>query len=1197
MPQALQNKIRESLKTFGEASLSQGALSLLNSLGYESQRTGNAGSVSNFLDRFHSKKKLTNKQHTKLNVWMNVEIVFQLTSKEINKTANEENYAHETQFEEGRIKSFLFLAVELPGSSYSRTDISEMTRSVNRLFAMPTVVLYKYKTATGEPILTIAVIHRRPHKIDEHRDVLERVTLIKDIRTNDPHRAHLDILNELSASNLIHKKINTFDELFAAWENTLDTEALNARFYKDLFEWFQSAVRECKFPDDKAGSGSDERHVIRMITRLLFIWFMKEKGLVPECLFDIEFTKKILIRHIPSETDYYRAVLQNLFFATLNTPIKERRFSQASGKQISATNFKHKNLIKCPKQFTNILNSIPFVNGGLFDCLDENSLHSNEKKLVDAFTDNSEDNSVLCVPASLFFNEPSGLFPLFRRYKFTVEESTPLDCEVALDPELLGRVFENLLAAYNPETRESCRKTSGSFYTPRRIVDYMVRESLAEAVIANSNIPSITEDLLRVTLHRLFDHSNDMEDIENFFSRSQRRLLVETIARLRILDPAVGSGAFPMGILQTLTLALGRLDPSNTYLKERHKLSASNQARKTADLHNKNFTEQHDFVNAISTEKTNLNYYRKLYLIQNSIFGLDIQSIACQITKLRIFISLVIEQNADPSQSNLGILPLPNLETHIIAADALLELMCPKQLELGQLDSVNVLEQKLISNRKLYFYCHPSEKFELQLRDAQLRADLASELEASGMPSTSANAICDWNPYNQSSSCHWFDSELMFGITDGFDIVIGNPPYRPLKKDKGLLRKRYESSEYEIFSTDGDIYQLFYEKGCNLLKSQTGVLAYITSNSWLKAQYGTDQRRWLGTHHSPISLIEMGKDVFKQAAVDVSVIIIREGKSNAPFPAVDMDNLSDKTFPPDKKFWSEVHIRNQDPWIVLSKLEKSILDKMLSTGTPLKNWDISFYYGIKTGCNEAFLVDKNTKQKLISDDPRSAEILKPILRGEDIERYQAKCADLWLISTFPSVNLNIDLYPAIKQHLLSFGAERLAQDGKVLADGVRSRKKTPHAWYELQDTCAYHKEFDKEKIFCMDLTNQGRFCFESTEIYCVNTACFLTGHSLKYLCGVLNSKLVTWFMTNTALKSGMGVTRWVIFTVERIPVPDGCANLKTRIATLVDEVLDKKKYYSAANTSEIENEIDDLVYKLYSLNESQCRFMHNWNQR
>ena len=415
-------------------------------------------------------------------------------------------------------------------------------------------------------------------------------------------------------------------------------------------------------------------------------------------------------------------------------------------------------------------------------------------------------------------------------------------------------------------------------------------------------------------------------------------------------------------------------------------------------------------------------------------------------------------------------------------------------------------------------------------------------------------------------------------MVEGFDVVIGNPPYIQLQKNGGELRRRYENASYETFSSTGDIYQLFYEKGCLLLQPNRGLLAYITSNSWLKAEYGKKLRRYFAERHTPLVLLEMGKDVFESAIVDTNILILHHKKANVLGRAVDMDRLPNKIFPPENNSWGELRPQEDRPWMSLSAIEQRIMDKMKDIGTPLKEWDISIYRGILTGYNDAFIIDNETKEALLRADPKSAEIIKPVLRGRDIKRYQAQWAGLWLIDSHNGYKdvppVNIEDYPAVKQYLNQYYPQLKKRQDK----GV-----TP---YNLRN-CSYHSEFIEEKLFWIDLTEQGRFAYDLGEMFCLNSAYMLTGNSLRYLCVVLNSALVTWFMQNSALNSGMGTTRWVRFTVDRIPIPIIDAITEQPFIQLVNKIL--HAHDVGADTTDLEAEIDQLVFGLYELTEDEAQ--------
>ena len=1168
--------IETDLEALSGGDFNEKAKRLLATLGYSSERTiPYSGDPSEFFtdsSDTESRKNLL-KQATSL------KLVFQLTDDEISGTRS---LFGNDEVEESRAESFYFVTAELQPGTYSRTKYAEMTREINKRYEKsPAVILFRVDT-----LLTIAFIGRRPHKRDQARDVLGKVTLIKDIRLNNPHRAHLDILSELSleecAGWIANKnKQKNFDGLLSAWLAKLDTEELNRRFYKQLFNWFERAEEKCKFPGRKNKVFlSPQEHIIRLITRLMFIWFIKEKGLIAPALFNEEKIQTLLKDYDPDNGDsYYRAVLQNLFFATLNTETGKRDFS----KQTNTTHrefslYRYKAEMSAPGKLLDLFAQTPFINGGLFDCLDSFEGQKEKGYRIDCFSDNPKHYGKLSIPNHLFFGE-GGLIPLFEHYKFTVEENTPVEQEVALDPELLGKVFENLLATYNPETRAIAGKQTGSYYTPRAVVDYMVDEALVACLAEKVQPNDGDREYLNARLRYLLDYADTFDDADELFFDAERDSIIRTIMEIKILDPAVGSGAFPMGTLHKLTLVLRRLDPQNQLWEELQKEKAKQRAGEAFEnTDRRQRDEELKDISSTFQRYKDSDFGRKLYLIQNNLFGVDIQPVACQIAKLRFFISLAIEQKPDmrAKADNYGIKPLPNLETRFVAANTLLG---PggrifHQLVLNNPKSKN-LEHELSTNREQYFHAtNRQRKRDCQERDAKLRDELAKELQEIGVFARDANKIAHWDPYDQNAKTDWFDAKYMFGINDGFDVVIGNPPYIQLQQDGGRLRKIYQDAGYETFTSTGDIYQLFYEKAAKLLKPKKGLLSYISSNSWLRAQYGKSTRNYFSNHHTPLQLLEMGKDVFENAIVDTCILIAWSGKSEETGRAVDMDKLTDKNFPPEAGLWGELHTQGEKLWRALSTISQSILDKMEAIGIPLQDWNVSINYGIKTGCIQAFIIDSATRQVLIEEDPKSTEIIKPVLRGRDIQRFRAQWANLWLIDTHNGYRnvpaINIDDYPVIKNYLNTFYSKLEKRNDQGI---------TP---YNLR-SCAYHKEFAEEKLIWIVLVEKGRFALDESGIYCEDSAFMMIGESLKYLCAVLNSKLTGWFLQHTAPTSGMGTLQWKKIYVETIPIPKITAAKQRPFTELVDRILAAKAKDPSTDTSNWETEIDHLVYKLYGL--------------
>ena len=837
--------IKAALAALPDGDFSAAARGLLEALGYHSELTQEfRGTVDEVVGALGLEERRTNAARNLRDNARSVEFIFQVGENEINANDQERLDGETASFERGHTERFNFVAVELRGTGYPRGRYAEFTREINTWFNTPTVILFK----AADNRLTLAFVHRRVNKRDPDRDVLGSVSLVREINPAQPHRAHLDILSELSLENLLswmsdHNKPSNFDGLLAAWLDTLNTEALNKRFYTDLFRWFERARDEATFPKQEQKVLRPEEHVIRLITRLLFVWFIKEKGLIADDLFN-ETKIAVLLKNYDRTTgdSYYRAVLQNLFFATLNTEMDKRRFSKKD--KPTHRNFslyRYKKEIAAPKALVDLFAQTPFINGGLFDCLDSEEATGDGGYRIDCFSD--VHYRKLSIPNRLFFDEQRGLFPLLNHYKFTVEENTPVEQEVALDPELLGKVFENLLAVCNPETEKTARKQTGSYYTPRAVVDYMVDEALVAALAEKCSPADGDTKSWQKRLRYLLDYADAFNDSNKLFEENEAQGIVQAIANLKVLDPAVGSGAFPMGVLHKLTLVLGRIDPDNRRWEALQKERATKRAGAAFDT--KDQQERKDELTEISEtfeRYRDSDFGRKLYLIQNSIFGVDIQPIACQIAKLRFFISLAIEQEPDPNTENFGVKPLPNLETRFVAANTLLALDKPVQLSLGQTDTVVRLEWELKANRERHFHAATRRrKLAYRKKDWELRRQLSEQLVLVGWSVGDASHIALWDPYDQNTCADWFDPEYMFGVDGGFDMVIGNPPYMGFQgfADKSYLKNHYISAVGRF-----DIYLPFIERGLTMLR-EGGCLEYICPTNFTKRGYGQKLREYL----------------------------------------------------------------------------------------------------------------------------------------------------------------------------------------------------------------------------------------------------------------------------------------------------------------------------------------------------------------
>ena len=1077
----------------------------------------------------------------------------------------------------------MFVAADLAEQQYTRSDYATLTREISKRFAMPVFVLFR-----RTDFVSLAFAHRRPsRKPGHHREVLDKVSLLRDINCHQPHAGHLSILADLTFAKRCewitqnHSTV-TFDGLYKALLAELDTKELSKRFYRELLEWFNWAVAEAKFPPAQKA----ENHVIRLITRMLFVWFVKEKELIAEELFAAHQVKKLLKKFGDNHGDYYRAILQNLFFATLNTEIHKRGFSAAQPKTHRNFNlYRYADLMQDKDALLALLNKTPFINGGLFDCLDSEEGIKDGGYRIDCFTDREQQGKDLHIPDMLFFDEQRGLLPLLGGYKFTVEESTPIEQEVALDPELLGNVFENLLANYNPETQETARKQTGSFYTPRAVVDYMVDVSLL-AYLGDKVTPSDEDaDFWQERLRYLLDYADPFDDAAELFNPQEKDDIVGAIANIKVLDPAVGSGAFPMAVLHKLSLVLSRLDGQN---KLWHKLQKEIAMQKTDAAYNeKDDAKRKARVNEIDNTfaRYSEDFGRKLFLIQNSIFGVDIQPIACQIAKLRFFITLAIEQGANPAKDNFGIKPLPNLETRFVASNTLVGVAQSVVTRMLVSPEVGKTQAELGEIRERHFNANTrQQKLNCVKQFKEKQRTLADELKRADFGDDEADKIAAWNPFDQNAVAAWFDPKWMFGEKDGFDIVIGNPPYirqERIRAYKPAFMRFYGNT----YTGTADIYVYFYECGINLLKDK-GHLCFITSNKWMRAKYGEKLRRFMKPRL--MQIIDFGgHQIFDNATVDTNILLCGKARTDDTFNyGFQLPAISEQPLYTMLRDDLDATAYTLQPPNVLA-----IKRKIEANGIPLKDWDINICFGIKTGYNEAFIIDTAKRDELIAQDPKSAEIIKPILRGRDIQAYEVNWAGFWMIATFPALNINIDNYVAVKNHLLNFGKNRLEQSGKT-TNGIKARKMTNNKWFETQDQIAYHTEFKKEKIVWQRVTAKPMFCLVEPNIYIQDSMAFIiTKQNVRYLIAVLNSKLIKVLVEMFVHKYGDSGYLLANQYVERLPVPMISAEEQESYIALVDKILAAKEKDSSADISQWQREIDNLVYELYGLTKEEIEMV------
>lgn len=1209
-------KIEEAIQAFDSKNLYKSSLGFFKALDYQSEKTSriNPTTFDGFLEEFSIPKDSLSKEKALSDQWKSIEFIFQFGEDELKKELTSQSMIDfgNNGYKVNQFKSFLFFSIGLSNESYKRSDFVKITREVNIPFTMPVIVLFHY----GHK-LTLSIIDRRLNKKDISKDVLKKVTLIKDIDIKNPQRAHKEILKDLSLAELNKKhELSSFEKLHEAWRATLNISELNKRFYREIFNWYLWASKLVKFPQIRPEEDliPDEIHqsesLIRLLTRLMFCWFMKERGLISDHLFEERSIKRILLSTKPEETTYYLAILQNLFFATLNQPIEKRKPLESGWNKEEYGDpliYRHSELFQQPEKMLSFFEEVPFLNGGLFDCLDQKKdlKHPFEIRL-DGFS--SRKNKQPIVPNLFFFSEfldvdlgaeygekknlkvkVRGLIEILSSYKFTIEENTPVEEEIALDPELLGKVFENLLASYNPETKTTARKQTGSFYTPREIVDYMVDQSLISYLKAY--LPDIESK--EIELSRLFDFKYAESDTG--FNSAEKKNLLEAIHKCRILDPACGSGAFPMGVLQKMIYVIKRLDPQNILWLEMvvQKFPEYLQNKMRQKLKNESW-----------------DYVRKIGIISDCIYGIDIQPIAIQISKLRFFISLLVDQREKPGMPNRGFDPLPNLDFKLIAANSLISAPKSETTGIGLfVDQIDAFQENLKSLTSRYFSTYlPEEKKNLREKIELLvenevqekvrriekvyRAD--DQRIEKALRETSRVTISRkerdvelWKSYARlfkHEAVEFFEIPYFFpNVSDGFDIIIGNPPYVSIQRLENT--SELKNAKYETFENTGDLYSLFYEQGMNLLKDN-GILCYITSNKWINANYGKSTRKYFATKTNPLILIDFAKvKIFESATVFVNILITEKSNNKNQLlacaiqgdqlPKIDLREYFDLN-----KF--ELNDLNDSIWKVSNSAANKINSIIEIVATPLNEWtDVQIFRGITSGLNEAFHIDEKGRSILLNKNPKNDEIIKPLLRGKDIKRWSYNFANCYILNThnglrnfLEPVNVVKD-YPDVYNHLKGF------------LPFVQERQDQGFHWTNLRD-CAFLLEFEKPKIVWIEISDRANYAYDETGKFLTNSAYFMTGKHLKYILAVLNSKVADYYFFQITATIAGGRKRYTGQYVDQVPIPQIPEKDEEPFNKMVDYILILKENDHDQEARQacnyFESVLEAMVYELYFTN-------------
>ena len=1105
--------------------------------------------------------------------------------------------------------------------------------------------------------------------------------------------------------------------------SAFSVESLTKEFFGQLFTWYSDwACKVCEFPSDKCIAANadlttekNEINLIRLITRIMFVWFIKQKNLIPTWIFNKNELAEILADAdftSDKKGNYYNAVLQNLFFGALNKKIEERAFAEISKAGVAneqygiKTYFRDANegsFFKCsPKEMVQKFLDVPFLNGGLFECLDWDEPIKNNTShkvhYVDGFSRDKDRRAF--VPNILFWNEDEkhpGLITILSRYNFTVEESTPSDVQVALDPELLGKIFENLLGTYNPETRESARKESGSFYTPREIVSYMVNSSIKAYL--QEKVPEVSEE----NLEKL-TNDNKADDSEIELTEEQINKVRSSLFEIKIIDPACGSGAFPMGILNKLVeihVLLDKLSAStksehNLYIKkgqsvnynpdESLKINAEylgnqefklyvngeeeNTIYNSQDLalhvkeiinkHNKKIgkstianlfsqgriddgksfnsiktkTDIHQIVDEdtkdiiwqyrsynvqnkfrqyrneeklalsidFTEEDSDFEYAKYLYslktrIIQDSIFGVDIQPIAVQISKLRFFISLICEQPKieNHPEENYGYNPLPNLETKFVAANTLIvKAKKTDDMALFANPRIDEITKKLGEIRKVHFSAKTAqEKKENREQDEKLRKELSKLLEEDQVYSPEdAKQLAAWNPYDQSApASSFFDAEWMFGVKDGFDVVIGNPPYVRVQNIKYDMIDQLKSL-YKTACKRIDISLCFIEKSKSLLHKNSGVASYVISNQFLTTEYGKAMREFLLKEYFISKCIDLGDlPIFESAMTYVSVFVFTPKKIDSMdyYPVSSMESVKKMDFGTPTRIYLDT--LTSDNWNLKKSKLVAIFSKMKNNSTFLENIG-NCNAGLFTGCDKVLMFDKDD----LSSINIETEILLPVLRAENCSKWNASEPTKYVIYPYFEKDGKTCLYSEndLKKKFPK-AYKYLYSNRDVLANRKDSRvtmEEKGH-WYGLV-RFGRKEMFNKLKIispgevqshkFCLDDTKSGFSCARVFAITLNNSE-----YNIKYVLGIMNTDIMKNFIQSIAsLKSG-GYYQYSSNILNRCPIPSAPPAQQKPIIALVDKILAAKKDDPQADTSKEEAEIDRLVYALYGLSEDEIK--------
>ena len=794
------------------------------------------------------------------------------------------------------------------------------------------------------------------------------------------------------------------------------------------------------------------------------------------------------------------------------------------------------------------------------------------------------------------------LLKFLDAYDFSSESSEDIQEEdkALISASVLGLIFEKINGYKD-----------GSFFTPSFVTMFMCRDTITRTVIQKFNETKGWECKTIIDLHNKISDIKEANEIFN---------------SIRLCDPAVGSGHFLVSSLNEmiyLKSELGILTDREGKLLRGYKISVENDELIVSDNEYGIFKYNPHHHESQRVQET--LFHEKQTIIENCLFGVDLNPNSVKICQLRLWIELLKHTYYITKTNRLE--TLPNIDINIKCGNSLISRFGLDENLKPILRGLNIsiLEYKEAVNN--YRNAHnKQDKKRLEQFIKEIKTNLKTEISKNDKNSKSLfkakkelsdltapdlfertpkekkalqkkidlaqNAVGKYSAIieeikNNKIFQNAFEWRIEFpevlnedGDFIGFDAIIGNPPYIQLQS-MGEITDIYQKMEFETFERTGDIYCLFYELGNNILRKNC-FLSFITSNKWMRAGYGESMRRYFVEQTNPVLLVDFaGINVFDEATVDVNILMFQKDKNRQQTEAciVKKEGIKDlSVFIRQNSVNCEFGVES---WVILSSLEQSIRSKIELVGTPLKDWDIDIYRGVLTGYNEAFIIDSETKEKLIKEDSKSAEIIRPLLRGRDIKRYGYQFADLYLITTFPSLKINIDQYPAVKQHLMDFGYDRLKQTGET-----GSRKKTNNQWFETQDSISYWEDFYKQKIIWGEISDKSKFALDNEAFFPEATSFLMVGDKLKYILAMLNSRLGEWVFNQIGTTTGVGTNRWKKYTLEKLSVKMPTELEQIHVEQMIDNIIETH------SIDEIEK-LDKYICQLYKLSQEEVEFIEN----